>query len=81
MKRDLHDTLDTFKQLDADIPDKVDPGDVDKGIEDSGKVRDELFATMAKIDRALMVIPSATPAAATVPRVSAKLPNLSLKKV
>ena len=80
MKRGLHDTLDTLKQLDANILDKVDPGDVDKEIEDSAKVRDELFATMAKIDRALMVIPSAMPAAATVPRVSAKLPKLSLKK-
>ena len=52
MKRGLHDTLDTLKQLDADILDKVNPGDVDKEIEDSVKVRDELFATMAKIDRA-----------------------------
>ena len=75
MKRGLHDTLDTLKQLDADILDKVNPVDVDKEIENSAKVRDELFATMAKIDKALMVIPSAT-----VPRVSAKLPKLSLKK-
>ena len=65
MKQGLHDTLDTLKQLDADILDKVNPGDIDKEIEDSVKVRDELFATMAQIDRALMVIPSAM-----VPRVS-----------
>ena len=34
MKQGLHETLDTLKQLNADILDKVDPGDLDKKIVD-----------------------------------------------
>ena len=85
LKRGLKDTFDTLKQLHLDLLPHFDPGDFDKEVEDTERIKDDMFASMAKVDYALSHLFSAPPTAATLPAVSTsrattKLPKLSLQK-
>ena len=78
----LSDTFDTLKHLDDELKPHVDAGDIGKEIEDSEKIKDELYAAIAKVERALLTVPG-TPApmpvaavGSPVPTVTAKLPKL-----
>ena len=82
MKRGLQETLDKLKKLDEDLLPHIDPGAIDKEIEDSEQIKDELFMAMARVDRALLMKPSppiARGSATARPTVTAKLPKLTLK--
>ena len=84
LKRGLMDTFDTLKKLDEDLIPHIDPADLTKEIEDSSKVKDELFAALARVDHALMSRPPSVPSTVSTPTVTphavmAKLPKLSLK--
>ena len=85
LRRGLSDTFDTLKHLDDELMPHVDAGDIGKEIEDSEKIKDELYAAIAKVERALLTVPG-TPAptsvatvGSSVPTVTAKLPKLILK--
>ena len=43
VKRGLQETLDKLKKLDEDLLPHIDPGAIDKEIEDSEQIKDELF--------------------------------------
>lgn len=49
LKRGLQDTFDSLK--------KLPPGVLDKEIEDSEQIKDELFLAMSTVDRALSTLP------------------------
>ena len=59
----------------------IDAADINKEIEDSAKIKDEMFGAMARVELALKPVTRATPTAspAVVPKVSAKLPKLNIK--
>ena len=85
LKRGLNNTFDTIKQLQLDLLPHFDPGDSDKDVEDTERIRDDMFASMAKVDYALLHLSSAPPTAATPTAVSTsraitKLPKLSRQK-
>ena len=68
-----------------DLLPHFDPGDFDKEVEDTERIKDDMFASMAKVDYALSHLSSAPPTAANLPAVSTsramtKLPKLSLQK-
>ena len=84
LKKGLYDTLDTLKRLDEDLMPHIDPGDIDKEIEDSERVKDELYAAIAKVEHALTsghaTPPVVAPPIASVhPTVTARLPKLVIK--
>ena len=77
------DTFDTLKKLDEDVIPHIDQADLTKEIEDSSKVKDELFAALARVDHALMSRLPSVPSTVSTPTVTthavmAKLPKLSL---
>ena len=53
LKRGLQDTFDSLEQIQVQLIPKLDPGDVVGDIEDAEKVKDRLYAAMARVDRAL----------------------------
>ena len=55
LKRGLKDTFDTLKQLHLDLLPHFDPGDFDKEVEDTERIKDDMFASMAKVDYAYLV--------------------------
>ena len=83
LRRGLSDTFDTLKHLDDELMPHVDAGDKGKEIEDSEKIKDELYAAIARVERALLTVPGTPPApmptAAAGPTVTAKLPKIILK--
>ena len=84
LKLGLKDTFDTLKQIDEQLMPLIDPADVSKEIEDSSRIKDELFAAMAKIDHKLLSMPLAASNAGAPPTVvnstvTARLPKLTLK--
>uniref|UniRef100_A0A1X7T6E1 Uncharacterized protein n=1 Tax=Amphimedon queenslandica TaxID=400682 RepID=A0A1X7T6E1_AMPQE len=85
LKRGLQDTFDSLKKFDEQILPLVDPGVLDKEIEDSERIKDELFLAMSTVDHALSTLPPPTPVSTgrlspvRPPVVSAKLPKLMLK--
>ena len=65
-----------------DLLPHFDPGDFDKEVEETERIKDDMFASMAK---ALSHLSSAPPTAATPPAISTsrattKLPKLSIQK-
>ena len=83
LKLGLLSTLDSLKGINNDLLAHVDPAYVVTEIEQSEKVRDEIFLAIAKIDGALKrgTRPrSSTPTGSLgTPPVTAKLPKLTLK--
>ena len=83
LKQGLQDTFDSLKKFDEQILPLVDPGAMDKEIEDSERIKDELFLAMSTVDHALSILPHPAPAGSSSPvrppTVSAKLPKLTLK--
>uniref|UniRef100_A0A1X7V087 Uncharacterized protein n=1 Tax=Amphimedon queenslandica TaxID=400682 RepID=A0A1X7V087_AMPQE len=74
----------TRRKFDEHILPLVDPGVLDKEIEDSEPIKDELFLAMSTVDRALLTLPLHTPASTSTSSpvrplvVSAKLPKFTL---
>ena len=86
LRRGLSDTFDTLKHLDDELMPHVDAGDIGKEIEDSEKIKDELYAAIARVECALLTVPGTPPApmptaavGSSVPTVTVKLPKLILK--
>ena len=83
LKLGLLSTLDSLKGIDNDLLVHVDPADVVTEIEQSEKVRDQIFLTIAMIEGALQRgtrTKSSTPTGSLgTPAVTANLPKLPLK--
>ena len=83
LKKGLYDTLDTLKCLDEQLMPHIDPRDIDREIEDSEKVKDELYAAIAKVEHALTsghaTPPVVAPIASVHHTVTACLPKLVIK--
>ena len=89
LKKGLKETYEKLNKLDEDLMPHVDPGDIDKEIEDSEQIKDDLFAVMAKVEHVLAAaLPAvstsiapvtATPAAAAPHHTKTKLPKLKIK--
>uniref|UniRef100_A0A1X7UBK9 Uncharacterized protein n=1 Tax=Amphimedon queenslandica TaxID=400682 RepID=A0A1X7UBK9_AMPQE len=81
LRQRLNDTLNTLKQLDEALMPHIDAVDVTKEIEDSARIRDDMFAALARIEHALKpshrpaVTPTVTPAVS--PTVTVNLPKLT----
>ena len=85
LKRGLNDTFETLNDIQVQLLPKLDPGDVEGDIDEAERVKDRLFAAMARVDRALAHATPITPPAAFAPTTpppltTAKLPELTIKK-
>ena len=80
LKKGLQDTFDSLKRLDEELMPHIDPEDIEKEIEDSEKIKDELYAAIAKVEHELVLgratPPSPAPTATVTPAVTARLPKL-----
>ena len=84
LKRGLQETLENLKQLEGEIMPHVDAGDVSTEVEESERVKDEIFGAMARVDRSLRSLPAlshspAPPLVTPPPAITAKLPKLNLR--
>ena len=83
LKLGLQSTLDALKDVDKEFMPHVDPADIVTEIEQSERVRDEIFGAIVKLERSLakrpMTHPPTPTRAAVAPVVTAKLPKLILK--
>ena len=59
----------------------IDAADINKEIEDSAKIKDQMFGAMARVELALKPVSRVTPTTspAVVPMVCAKLPKVNIK--
>ena len=83
LKLGSQSTLDALKDVDKELMPHLDPADIVTEIEQSERVRDEIFGAIVKLERSLakrpMTHPPTPTRAAVAPVVTAKLPKLILK--
>ena len=79
----LHSTLDSLRDVNKELMPHFDPGDIATEIEQSEKIRDDLFGAIAKVESALKrparTRSSTPPGPVAASPMTAKLPKLTLK--